>query len=65
VRDRHENIGDGHIGYEGFRTILGNAAFAHVPFMLEVPGMDQKGPDLENVDRLKKIRDEVGAPGPR
>jgi deoxyribonuclease-4 len=64
VRDRHENIGDGHIGYEGFRTVMSHPAFRDLPFLLEVPGIDDKGPDKENVDRLKRIRAEVGAPGP-
>ncbi len=61
VRDRHENIGDGYIGVEGFRNILSHPAFRHVPFILEVPGIEGEGPDAENVARLKKIRDEVGA----
>ena len=54
--DRHENIGEGHIGIEGFETIMGHPAFADVPFLLEVPGMDRKGPDKPNLDRLKDIR---------
>ena len=58
--DRHENIGDGDIGVGGFRTIMGHPAFADVPFLLEVPGTDKKGPDKENVDRLKTIRAELG-----
>lgn len=65
VRDRHENIGDGTIGLEGFRTILSYPAFAQVPFLLEVPGIEGKGPDAENVNRLKAIREEVGAPRPK
>ena len=61
-RDRHENIGDGHIGLEGFRRILAHRAFKDVPFLLEVPGMDGKsGPDAANVEILKRLRDEVGA----
>ncbi len=64
VRDRHENIGDGHIGYDGFRTIMRHPAFRDVPFLLEVPGIEGKGPDLENVNRLKAIRAELGIPGP-
>jgi deoxyribonuclease IV len=60
VRDRHENIGDGHIGYDGFRTILSHRAFKDVSFLLEVPGIEGKGgPDLENVNRLKRIRNDV------
>ena len=54
--DRHENIGEGYIGIEGFETIMGHPAFADVPFLLEVPGMDKKGPDKPNLDRLKDIR---------
>ena len=60
-RDRHENIGDGHIGYEGFRTILAERAFAGRALLLEVPGIEGDGPDLENIRRLKRLRDEVAA----
>jgi deoxyribonuclease-4 len=55
-RDRHENIGDGYIGRDGFRNILSHPVFADVPFLLEVPGIDDEGPDRENVERLKAIR---------
>ena len=57
--DRHDNIGDGHIGLDGFRVILGHRAFREVPFILEVPGQDKKGPDKDNLDRLKSIRGQV------
>ncbi len=57
VRDRHENIGEGHIGLDGFRTVMAHAAFADVPFLLEVPGFEGNGPDEENIRRLKQIRD--------
>ncbi len=66
-RDRHENIGEGRIGTEGFRVWLD--AIARVPeipantMLLEVPGFDNDGPDLENVRRMKAIRDEVEAAG--
>lgn len=64
-RDRHENIGDGHIGTEGFRRMLAHPAFAGHAFILEVPGIPPEGggkadgPDLENVRRLRTLRDEV------
>jgi deoxyribonuclease-4 len=64
LRDRHENIGDGHIGSDGFAAVMSHPAFARLPFILEVPGIDDHGPDRENVERLKKIREAVGAPGP-
>ena len=54
--DRHENIGEGYIGLDGFETIMGHAAFRDVPFILEVPGFEKNGPDKENVDRLKAVR---------
>jgi deoxyribonuclease-4 len=58
--DRHENIGDGHIGRAGFKVILAQPAFRDLPFLLEVPGFPKEGkkaegPDKENVDRLKAI----------
>ena len=60
--DRHENIGEGFIGTEGFETIMGHPAFRDVPFILEVPGFEKKGPDKENLDRLKEIRSRLGVP---
>ena len=60
--DRHENIGEGHIGLQGFQTIMGHSAFRDVPFLLEVPGADKKGPDKENLDRLKEIRARLNVP---
>ena len=57
--DRHENIGEGHLGNDGFATIMSHPAFAEVPFLLEVPGYDDEGPDKANVDALKAIRGEI------
>ena len=57
--DRHDNIGDGFIGEEGFAAIMGNPAFQEAPFLLEVPGFEGKGPDRQNIDILKKLRREV------
>ena len=59
--DRHDNIGEGLIGKEGFLNILSHPAFADVPFYLEVPGYEKDGPDKPNVDALKAIRDEASA----
>ena len=60
--DRHENIGEGHIGIEGFEAIMGHPALREIPFILEVPGFDQTGPDQKNLGILKKIRDRLGIP---
>lgn len=59
--DRHDNIGEGFIGESGFAAFMGHPAFANVPFLLEVPGFEGKGPDRRNVDILKEIRMRVGA----
>ena len=58
--DRHDNIGEGFIGEEGFEVIMGTPAFRDVPFFLEVPGFDGKGPDSQNIKILKDIRQRVG-----
>ena len=58
--DRHENIGEGSIGIDGFEVIMDHSAFREVPFILEVPGPDKKGPDKGNLDRLKGIRSRLG-----
>ena len=60
--DRHENIGDGHIGITGFEGIIAHPAFRDVPFLLEVPGVDGSGPDKYNLDLLKQIRSTLGIP---
>jgi deoxyribonuclease-4 len=54
-RDRHENIGDGQIGYDGFKAIVNYPAFAKLPGFLEVNGIDGEGPDKENLDRLRRL----------
>ncbi len=59
--DRHENIGQGQIGEDGFRALLAHPAFREVPFLLEVPGLEGEGPDKPNVDILKRLAAEVGA----
>lgn len=58
--DRHANIGEGYIGTQGFEVIMSHPAFRDVPFLLEVPGFDGKGPDRENVERLRALRQRVG-----
>lgn len=57
-RDRHENLGDGQIGEDGMRRILGCPALQDLPVVLEVPGMDGNGPDAENMARARRFREE-------
>lgn len=52
--DRHENIGKGWIGPEGFRRILQHPKLRQKPFILETP-VDEDGDDRRNVDALKSL----------
>lgn len=52
-RDRHDNIGDGLIG-EGLGVFLAQPAVQGLPVVLEVPGADGKGP---NADEIRKLRE--------
>lgn len=61
--DRHENIGLGHMGEDAFVAIMTHPAFRDVPFLLEVPGAEGKGPDKPNVDLLKRLRARAGIQG--
>jgi deoxyribonuclease-4 len=58
--DRHENIGEGHIGLDGLQNVMSHPAFRDVPFLLEVPGFDNQGPDRRNVEILKGLREKAG-----
>lgn len=54
--DRHEHIGLGHIGAEGFRNVVTDPRFAAVPMILETPkGLDDHGRDWD-VLNLRKLR---------
>ncbi len=51
-KDRHEHIGLGKIGMDGFRNIL-HSKFREIPLILETP-LDERKQNLEN---LKKVRE--------
>jgi deoxyribonuclease IV len=52
--DRHEHIGKGKIGREGFRRILNHPQLAGRAFILETP-IDRPGDDRRNVDALWRL----------
>ncbi|HUE75801.1 MAG TPA: deoxyribonuclease IV [Chloroflexota bacterium] len=54
--DRHDNIGHGQLGEETFAALLAEPHLSNVPFVLEVPGFDNKGPDLPNMETMRRLR---------
>lgn len=52
--DRHANIGEGHIGLDGFRRMLHSPSLRSKPFLLETP-MEREGDDRRNLDTLKRL----------
>lgn len=54
-RDNHQNIGDGFIGDSGLQNLINHPKFAHLPLILEVPGLEGMGPDKANIDRVKAL----------
>lgn len=54
LKDRHENIGEGHIGVDPFKELLAHPATANAPLILETPGMEPE--HGKEVALLKKLR---------
>jgi deoxyribonuclease IV len=52
--DRHENIGEGYIGLDGFRRILAHPGLRSKAFILETP-VDKDGDDRRNLETLKSL----------
>jgi deoxyribonuclease-4 len=52
--DRHEHIGAGHIGLEGFRRLLRHPKLCSKPFILETP-VQKEDDDRRNLDTLKAL----------
>lgn len=52
--DRHENIGKGKIGLEGFRNFVNNPKLRGLPYILETPKKDPKW-DPMNIATLRKL----------
>ena len=56
--DRHENLGEGHIGYEGLAQVLREPKLRGVPAILETPGFDGEGPDRGNMEIMRALAGE-------
>ncbi len=53
--DRHEHIGKGQIGLEGFRWLLNDRRFSHVPMVLETPKDEECTEDKLNLKILRGL----------
>lgn len=57
-KDRHQQIGRGHIGEDAFRELFAHPATAGVPFVLETPG--SRTADNPDFATLRRLREEAG-----
>ena len=57
-RDRHEHIGKGGIGLEGFRRIVNHPALRNKVFILETP-IESEGDDRKNLQAIRAVREEA------
>jgi deoxyribonuclease-4 len=53
-RDRHEHIGLGYIGEEGFRALLKQEALRAVPFIMETPN-DERQDEAGNIKKVREL----------
>jgi deoxyribonuclease-4 len=58
-RDRHWHIGDGSIGFEGFRALLAHPELRDKTAILETPGTDED--DLRNMQTIQAILSGINA----
>lgn len=54
-KDRHENIGEGLIGYESLKIFCNDTRLNTLPCVLEVPGFENNGPDIKNVEVVRSF----------
>ncbi len=54
-KDRHEHIGKGEIGLEGFRNLMLDPRFAEVPMALETPKEADLKDDIVNLNTLRSL----------
>ncbi|AZK93675.1 MULTISPECIES: deoxyribonuclease IV [Streptomyces] len=60
-KDRHENIGSGHIGADPFRELLHHPATEGVPLIIETPGGQEKyAADIALLKELRERGPEAG-----
>ncbi|NTW02038.1 MAG: deoxyribonuclease IV [Oscillochloris sp.] len=53
--DRHNHIGQGYIGLEGFRLLVNDPRFAGLPMIIETPKGDDMAEDVVNLSLLRSL----------
>lgn len=59
-KDRHEHIGQGAIGLEGFRLLMRDPRFVRVPKVLETPKDKDLADDVRNLTLLRRLAGDAG-----
>ena len=54
-KDRHEHIGQGHIGLDGFRNLVNDRRLEEIPLILETPKGEDLAEDIENLRILRSL----------
>lgn len=53
-RDRHEHIGLGYIGEQGFKALFNHEAIRNLPFIMETP-IDDRGDAKDNMRKVREL----------
>lgn len=54
-KDRHDHIGEGKIGIEGFRNILNDKKLSKIPMIIETPKEEDLEEDIKNLALLRSL----------
>ena len=57
-KDRHQHIGDGFIGPQGFRNFINHPALCNLPMILETPQTEEKD-DIKNLNKVKYLAEKL------
>lgn len=58
-KDRHEHIGKGTIGLDGFRNLMQDARFTYIPKTLETPKDKDLQDDIRNLQTLRELAQKI------
>ena len=64
-KDRHEHIGEGMIGKDGFRNLLGDRRLSKIPMILETPREKDLDDDRRNLKILRSLMKKTGKKSPQ